>query len=281
MSIELPEARILAQQLDASLMGKTIKSYDLRDVERMMQIGFVNKNLSDFETLKDKMVKSAKSRGNTIRVQLTDSMNLLIAPEYGGVVTYLPEGGKSPKYHLKLEFTDGSILTTRITSMGVIKAVHDQELSENYMYKRDFIGGVSPDEPDFTWEWFKYTFGSENRQLKPLLVGKDAHIIGVSNATFQDVIYRAGIHPKRKATDLSEIQLKALYDAIKTVIDERLKKNGKHRFKDINGIQGAYIPAMGPNMKDQKCPRCGTAIQKIAHGGGSVYLCPSCQSESG
>ena len=82
MSIELPEARILAQQLDASLLGKIIKSYDLRDVERMMKIGFVNKDLSDFEALKDKMVKSAKSRGNTIRVQLTDSMNLLIAPAF-------------------------------------------------------------------------------------------------------------------------------------------------------------------------------------------------------
>ena len=279
MSIELPEARILAQQLDASLLGKTIKSYDLRDVERMMQVGFMNKDLSDFEALKNKMVKSAKSRGNTIRVQLTDSMNLLIAPEYGGVITYLPEGGKPPKYHLKLEFTDGSILTTRITSMGVIKAVHDQSLSENYMYKRDFISGVSPDEPDFTWEWFKDVIGSENRQLKPLLVGKDAYIIGVSNATFQDVIYRAGIHPKRKATELSEMQLKELYTAIKTVVDERLKKNGKHQFKDINGIQGAYIPAMGPNMKDQNCPNCGTAIQKISHGGGSVYLCPSCQPE--
>jgi len=279
MSIELPEARILAQQLDSTLVGKTIKSYDLRDIERMMRIGFVNKDLSEYEAINEKTVESAKSRGNTIRVKLSDSMNLLIAPEYGGVITYLPEGGKPPKYHLKLEFTDGSILTTRITSMGVIKAVHDQDLSENYMYKRDFIGGVSPDEPDFTWEWFKETIGSENRQLKPLLVGKEAHIIGMSNATFQDVIYLAGIHPKRKATDLSENQLKALYDAIKTVIDERIKNNGKHQFKDINGIQGAYIPAMGPNMKDQNCPRCGTAIQKIAHGGGSVYLCPLCQPE--
>jgi len=279
MSIELPEARILAQQLEVSLVGKTIKSYDLQDVERMMHIGFINKNLSDFEAIKDKTVESAKSRGNTIMVKLSDSMNLLIAPEYGGVITYLPDGGKPPKYHLKLEFKDGSILTTRITSMGVIKAVPNQDLSETYMYKRDFISGVSPDEPDFTWEWFKETFGSENRQLKPLLVGKDAFIIGLSNATFQDVIYRAGIHPKRKASDLLETQLKALYTAILTVIDERLEKNGKHQFKDINGVQGAYIPAMGPNMKNQDCPRCGTSIKKIAHGGGSVYLCPTCQPE--
>ena len=90
MSIELPEARILAQQLDASLKGKTIKSFDLQDVERMMKIGFINKDLSEFEAIKGKTIESAKSRGNTIRVKLSDAMNLLIAPEYGGVITFLP-----------------------------------------------------------------------------------------------------------------------------------------------------------------------------------------------
>ena len=279
MSIELPEARILAQQLDQAITGKTIKEYDLKDVERMIKIGFLNKDLSEFKPIKEKKVLSVTSRGNTIRVQLSDDMNILIGPEYGGVLTYLKTGGKVPKYHLKLVFNEGSILTTRITSMGLIYAVADNAITENYMYNRDFLGGVSPDEPDFKWEWFRETMGIENRQLKPLLVGKDAHIIGVSNATFQDVIYRAKIHPKRKASSLSENELRALYDAIKTVITERLEKQGKAKFTDIYGEKGGYIAAMGPNMKNQKCTRCGSAIEKLAHGGGSVYLCPVCQQE--
>ena len=279
MSIELPEARILAQQLDQAITGKTIKEYDLKDVERMIKIGFLNKDLSEFNPIKEKKVLSVTSRGNTIRVQLSDDMNILIGPEYGGVLTYLKTGDKVPKYHLKLVFDEGSILTTRITSGGLIYAVADNAITENYMYNRDFLGGVSPDEPDFKWEWFRETMGIENRQLKPLLVGKDAHIIGVSNATFQDVIYRAKIHPKRKASSLSEDELRALYDAIRTVITERLEKQGKAKFTDIYGEKGGYIAAMGPNMKNQKCTRCGSAIEKLAHGGGSVYLCPVCQQE--
>jgi formamidopyrimidine-DNA glycosylase len=279
MSIELPEARILAQQLDQTITGKTIKEYDLKDVERMIKIGFFNKDLSEFKPIKDKKVIGATSRGNTIRVQLSDEMNILIGPEYGGVLTYLEEGDKVPKFHLKLVFDDGSILTTRITSMGLVYAVPDNAITENYMYNRDFLGGVSPDEPGFNWEWFRETMGNENKQIKPLLVGKDAHIIGVSNATFQDVIYRAKIHPKRRASDLSEDELHALYKAIKTVVTERLEKNGKAEFTDIYGVQGGYEAAMGPNMKDQKCPSCGSEIEKLAHGGGSVYLCPNCQRE--
>lgn len=279
MSIELPEARILSNQLDTSLKGKTIRSFELQDVDRMMQIGFINKNLSDFDSISGKIVLGSVSRGNTIRVQLSESMNLLIAPEYGGVITYLSKGSKVPNYHLKLEFDDESFLTVRITSMGVIYAVHNQNLSQHYMYKRDFNRGVSPDEPSFSWEWFKDSIGSENKQLKPLLVGKDAYIIGVSNATFQDIIYRACIHPKRKASSLSEKELKELFEAIKIVINERLIKRGKTQFKDIFGVHGSYVAAMGPNMKELNCSRCGTAIQKLAHGGGHVYLCPNCQQE--
>jgi formamidopyrimidine-DNA glycosylase len=279
MSIELPEVKILAQQLNEVLVGKVIEAYCLRDVDRMIRIGFINKNLSDFESVNGKKIEEVVSGGNTIRIKLSGFMNILIAPEYGGIITYIPRDGKFSKYHLKLELTDGSLLTIRITSMGVINAVHDRELANSYMYKRDFIGGISPDESDYTWEWFRDTIGPENRQLKPLLVGKDAYIIGVSNATFQDVIYRAGIHPRRKASDLSERELKSLFKSIKTVIEERLKQGGKKQFKDIYGVQGAYIAVMGPNMKNQNCPKCGTPIEKLTHGGGHVYLCSSCQSE--
>ncbi|MBE0633410.1 hypothetical protein IH574_02470, partial [Candidatus Bathyarchaeota archaeon] len=98
MSIELPEARILAEQLEESLVGKVIEAYDLRDVERMMRIGFVNKDLSDFQPILGRSVESVVSRGNTIRVRLSDSMNLLLAPEYGGVITFV-DSGEAPKYH--------------------------------------------------------------------------------------------------------------------------------------------------------------------------------------
>ena len=279
MSIELPEARILADQLDGALKGKTVDSYDLKDVERMMRIGFINKDVFEFDILIGKTVENATSRGNVIRVRLTDATNLLLAPEYGGVITFLPDGGKVPKYHLRLDFTDGSKLTTRITSMGLIYAVKDENLADSYMFNRDFLNGVSPDEPAYTWDWFKETFGGLNRQPKPLLVGKDAHLIGISNATFQDVIYRAGVHPKRRVSDLSENELSGLYVNIKLVIDERLRLKGKHQFVDIHGERGSYVPAMGPNMKDRSCPKCGSLIQKLAHGGGHVYLCPTCQPE--
>jgi formamidopyrimidine-DNA glycosylase len=276
MSIELPEAHILAKQMKNALIGKKIKSYDLRDIERMIKIGFI-KDIADFNDLVDRTVLDVTARGNTIHVIFDEGINLLIGPEYGGLIRYLECGDKVPKYHLILDFTDGTKLTTRITSMGHIGAVKDEKLDQSYMYQRDFLEGVSPIDDEFTFERFYEFMHDKNKQIKPLLVGKEAFLVGLSNAAYQDIIYRAGIHPKRKASELSREELQALFEAIDAVIKERLSLEGKVQFTDIYGNSGRYIPVMGPNMKDQNCPKCGTPIEKLAHGGGHVYLCPRCQ----
>lgn len=279
MSIELPEAQILAGQMDGELKGKKIESYDLRDYERMQRIGFINKDLTTYQPLIDKTVESVTSSGNTIRVKLDEEMNLLIAPEYGGKVLYHGTGQKVPKYHIRVDFTDGTHLTTQLTSMGLIYAVADADLKTSYMYNRDFLGKPSPLSEEFTYEKFKKQIADQNRQLKPLLVGKEAVVVGLSNSAYQDIIYRAGLHPKRRATSLNEAELQALYDNMRHVLMERLRLGGKDQFTDLYGKQGGYTPAMGPNMKGLNCPKCGSPIQKLAHGGGHVHLCPTCQKE--
>ena len=279
MSIELPEARIFAEQMQEVLPGKRIDSIDSQDMERMLGMGIGKDHLFDFDGLVGRTVEAVTARGNTIRVMLSGGFNIVHGPEYGGRIRLVQPGEKVPKYHLKLLFSDGSVLSMRNTGMGIIYALKDEHLHESYLYKRDYLSSMSPTDPVFTWEKFKMLFGEEDRQLKPMLVGKEAFLSGISNATFQDVLFRAKIHPKTKASKLSEDQLKGVYYAIMHVIAQRLELGGKEKFTDLYGNPGRYIAAMGPNYKDRKCPNCGTPIQKLAHGGGHVYLCPSCQFE--
>ena len=136
---------------------------------------------------------------------------------------------------------------------------------------------LSPSDPEFTFERFSELIVTKNRMLKSVLVGKEAILVGLGNSAFQDIIYRARLFPKRKASDLSQDEQNALFEAIKQVVEERIRLNGKDQFIDLYGNQGSYIPAMGPNMQQQNCPECGTPIEKISHGGGHVYLCSTCQ----
>jgi formamidopyrimidine-DNA glycosylase len=279
MSIELPEAKILAEQMNAELRGKVIRSFNLQGYERLQRIGMLNRNLKDFDQLVHEEVESVVSRGNVILVKLNNGMNLVLGPEYGGEIFYHARGKTVPRnFHLKVDFADETVLTVRITSMGVIQAMKDNELECSYVYRRDFNPEVfSPTDEEFTFERFSKLLTENNTMLKSVLVGKDAIVVGLSNSAFQDILYRARLHPKRKASELSMNERRALYDAIGHVIRERIRLNGKDQFHDLYGNQGGYTPAMGPNMKQLPCPVCGTSIEKLSLGGGHVFLCPKCQ----
>jgi formamidopyrimidine-DNA glycosylase len=279
MSIELPEAHILANQMNKELRGKKIKSYRLQDYERLQKIGMLNKDTESFDQIIGGTVASTVSRGNTILVALDNDVDLILAPEYGGEIFYHASGESIPtKFHLKIDFTDGTALIVRLTSMGVINALKSNDLGSSYVFRRDFNKNIfSPLEEGLTLESFSKLMADNSTALKPVLVGKDAVLVGLSNSAFQDVIYRAKLHPKRKASELNKDERKALFNSITLVIQERIRLNGKDSFHDLYGVQGRYIPAMGPNMKQRACPRCGTSIEMLSLGGGQVYICPSCQ----
>ncbi|MFX1488847.1 MAG: DNA-formamidopyrimidine glycosylase family protein [Promethearchaeota archaeon] len=280
MSIELPEALILAKQMNKEIIGKKIKAYKLQDYERLQKIGFLNENLEDFNLLVDSTVKSITSRGNLIRIAFDNQNNLLIGPEYGGKVLFHKDDKDVPdKIHLKITFTDNTILTVRLTGMGVIKAIKNSDLNQSYLYQRDFSDVLSPVDDAFTFNSFSKLLGTLKRSIKSILVGKDAVLVGLSNSAFQDILYRAKLFPKVKGSELGQKQKKALFDSIKNVINERIRLGGKYQFVDLYGKKGGYIPAMGPNMKGKTCPDCDSDIEKFSVGGGQVYYCPQCQQE--
>ena len=279
MSIELPEAKILSEQMDKEIRGKRVTAYHLKDCERLQRIGFLNKDMKSFDQLVDGEVESVISRGNAIRVRLNNGVNLLLNPEYGGEIFFHKSETMIPKkFHLRVDFSDVTVLTVRLTSMGGIFAMKDSDLTRSYIFRRDFNPEVlSPMDEEFTFERFSKLLADNNRALKSVLVGKDAVVVGLSNSAFQDILYRARLHPKRKASELNIDERRALYDSIRHLLQERIRLKGKDQFLDLYGNQGGYTPAMGPNMKQHNCPVCGASIEKLSVGGGHVYFCPKCQ----
>lgn len=279
MSLELPEAKILAEQMNTKLRGKKIAAYELKNHERLQKIGFINKDETVFRGLVNSKIESVRSRGNVIHVKLDSAVNLILGPEYGGKILYLADKKNMPiKFHLRLDFGDHSGLVIVLTGMGAIQVFKDDELEQSYVYRRDFSDKTSPmDEKQFTLDNFSKQMTQKGVNIKQALVGKDAVVAGLSNSAFQDILFRAEIHPKRKASSLGRHEAEALYRAIKGLITERIRLGGKSEFVDLYGKHGRYEPLMGPNMKGRNCAVCGSQIEALSLGGGQVFFCPKCQ----
>ena len=207
MSVELPETQILAEQMTSTILEKKIKSYDIQDYDKLQRVGFMNKDLKDYDRLIGCKVKSISHRGNVIRIQMNKKMNLVLCPDYGAKILYHKSEDTLPKkHHFKAEFTDGTYLTIRQTGMGLIYSASDAEAKELYVVKRDFSDTPSPvGEHDFTFERFSELLNAKGQNIKAAMVGKTAVVVGLSNAAFQEIIYKARIHPKRNTSTLSDI----------------------------------------------------------------------------
>lgn len=279
VSIELPEAQIIAEQMIRTMLDKKVKSVELSNYQKLQKIGFINKNIKDFDKLIECKIKSVDYRGNVIHIQFNKKMNLVLCGDYGAQYRYIRKGEEIPKkIHFKMEFTDGTFFTIKQSGMGLIHAAEDAEVPNLYVYKRDFSDTPSPiGEHNFTPEKFSKLLTEKKQNIKAALVGKTAVVVGLSNSAFQEIIYKAGIHPKRNTGTLTDVEKDNLYDSMKEILNERICSGGKDQFEDLFGKPGRHVPVMGPNMKDKNCLQCGAAIEKIPHGGGQVYLCPRCQ----
>ncbi len=128
---------------------------------------------------------------------------LLLAGECGGRFLYHPPGAQLPeKYHLWLAFADGSSLTALTQMWGAYELYEAGQEAE-----RQYVKGMRPTpvEPEFTFDTFAALIASllagEKRSVKGLLT-QEQLIPGLGNALAQDIMFRAGLHPKHTISDL-------------------------------------------------------------------------------
>jgi formamidopyrimidine-DNA glycosylase len=274
---ELPEIHNLARQVNEELVGKTIRRGRLGNTPHK----FVWYNLShaDFERLVEgKTVAEAWAKGKWLFVSLEPGFVLLLG-EWGGKVLHHAPGSRVPgKFHLHLLFRDDSFLTATTQMWGAVELRKrgDEESGE---YVRNMR--ATPTDPDFTFDYFRALVdslaGGKKRSAKGLLT-QDQILPGLGNAIAQDILFRAGLHPKRPISDIGPHEVRLLYDTIVGTVEEVKEKGGRYDEYDLSNNRGGYVRIMDKAALRRPCPGCGGEVLKIQYLGGACYLCPTCQT---
>ncbi len=274
---ELPEVLNLVNQMNETLIGKTIAEGHLGNSPH--KFVWYNRAPAEFEALtQGKIVGTARAQGRWLSIPLQPGYVLLFG-ECGGRILYHPAGSPLPKkYHLHIKFEDGSFLTAFTQMWGAMElyeAGHEQERQ----YVKDMR--LTPVDAAFTFEYFSALIDSliegEKRSVKGLLT-QDQLIPGLGNASAQDILFRAKLHPKHSIDDLSKAQRRKLYNAILKTVRDIVAKGGRYDEYDLFDRPGKYVRLMDSHAVERPCPECGTRVQKIAYLGGACYFCSSCQT---
>ncbi len=273
---EIPEFVTLTAQINQTLTGKTIRQGSLGNSPH--KFVWYNRSHEEFAALtQGKTIGKASSRGRWMFVPVEPGYRLVFG-EFGGRLIFHPAGSPmEKKYHLWLEFEDGSFLTALTQMWGAMELFDAGQEQE-----RQYIKGMRPTpcDPEFTLEYFNHLIDEclqgEKRSVKGLLT-QDQIIPGLGNAIAQDIMFKAGLHPRRALAELNPVQRQALYIAIRNTLEDAIEKGGRYDEFDLFGKPGKYVRLMDSKSAGQPCPVCQTTIEKMQYLGGACYFCPGCQ----
>lgn len=271
--VELPETHVLVQQINQTIRGKKVKNAS------------ANGSPHAFATysgdpehypgmLKDLTALGAEIYGGNVKIKFEDTVLLLTTP-----IRFHEAGDKIPKKHqLYIEFYDSSSLTCTIQMWGGIFCFKEDD--QNGIPKQHTIKETpTPLDDEFNEIYFKSLL--EKEKLTSLsakaFLATEQRIVGIGNGVLQDILWTARIHPKRKMSTLSEIELNNLFRAVKDVMANMVRDGGRDTERDLYGNYGGYKTILSKNSVNRLCHVCGTPFQKEAYLGGSIYYCKGCQ----
>ena len=140
--------------------------------------------------------------------------------------------------------------------------------------------GVEPLSHRFTVQRLADLFQGTRAPVRNALLDQ-GRIAGIGNIYANEACFYAGIHPGRRAGDLSDGELKRLHDAVRDVLDRAIRSQGT-TFRDYRGIagdRGSFQNELAVyGRAGEPCPRCGAAIERLVMAGRSAFCCSGCQT---
>ncbi len=120
---------------------------------------------------------------------------------------------------------------------------------------------------------------ARDAQIKALLLNQNV-FGGIGNIYADESLWRARIHPARKASRVPLAQLKALHSAVQKILNAAIASRGSSisNYRDAAGQPGEFqLRHRAYDREGQPCFRCRTRLRRTIVAGRSSYWCPQCQ----
>jgi len=269
--LELPEVLTLAEQLNDKVVGKKVIKV-LPPTKEHKFCWF-----SGEPTAYDGLIKGSEviaAEGFGIFAEITFDNGYKLCLNDGINVRLIPYVDMPKDYQLLIELSDEIKLVFTVAMYGGIVLHDGYNDNEYYIKSRQ---AVSPFTPEFE-AYYRQVFANSKPKLSAkAFLAAEQRFPGIGNGSLQDILFAAGIHPKRKIVTLGDAEKDALLRSAITVLQDITKAGGRDTEKNLFGQKGGYPVKMCKNTVGEDCPKCGSQIVKETYMGGSVYYCPVCQ----
>ncbi|MEJ5241464.1 MAG: bifunctional DNA-formamidopyrimidine glycosylase/DNA-(apurinic or apyrimidinic site) lyase [Anaerolineales bacterium] len=265
---ELPEVETIARNLRADVCGRQVRAVSVlwpRTIAEPSPEAFVPR-------LTGQSILGVSRRAKYLIFSLSRDTLLIHLRMSGDLQWRAP--GEPPQKHDRLWlslYADGE---------ERVLAFHDpRKFGRVWLVEQAdrVLGDLGPEplEEAFTAQMLFERLQASHRQIKALLLDQ-RFLAGLGNIYSDEALHRAGIHPLRFASDLSEREATHLWQAIRDVLEEGIRRNGAsidwvYRGGEFQNYFQVYA------RQGEACYRCGQPIQRLRIAQRSSYFCAGCQ----
>jgi formamidopyrimidine-DNA glycosylase len=273
---ELPEVETVRKTLELLVIGKKIKEVS---VFWPKMIKHPDETIEFIQALQGQEILEMRRRGKFLIFYMNEVSlvsHLRMEGKYG---VYESSEPIEKHTHVIFHFTDGTEL--RYRDVRKFGTMHLFKKGEELLHRPLTGLGAEPFDKEFTVPYLQKKLNRTERIVKAALLDQSV-MVGLGNIYVDEALFRAGIHPDRKANSLAENEVIILHKCIIETLKEAVEMGGStiRSYVNSQGQMGMFQQNLYVySRKDEDCRICGTPIEKKVSAGRGTHYCPRCQKE--
>ena len=266
---ELPDIAVYIEALRSRILGATLES------TRITHPFLLRTFEPPLTTLNGRRVVELQRVGKRVAVGFEGDQWLVLHLMIAGRLHWFAAGARK---------TGRAALAYFVFDTGTLTLTEAGSKRRASLYVFGSRGELAQHDPggleilEAPYEEFRKRLLAENHTLKRSLT--DPHTFsGIGNAYSDEILHRARLSPIALTQKLDEPSLRALYEAIRTVLPEWIERLAASSGGDFPEGVTAFRPEMAVHGRFGKpCPVCGAPVQRIRYAENETNYCPGCQT---
>lgn len=267
---ELPEVETTCRGIRPHLEGCVIASVHVRERRLRWEVP------AEIDAIRGIRIHSVNRRAKYILVRTQSGTLIIHLGMSGSLRICQPETAHRPHDHIILSLDSGIELR-----------YHDPRRFGCWLWEEadpqahPLLANLGP-EPlgeQFNADYLAGKCHGRSAAIKQVIMNSQV-VVGVGNIYACEALFACGIHPRRRAGNISRARLSLLVEAIREVLDKSIRQGGTtlRDFLREDGQPGYFKQRLRVyDRENQPCRNCGTPIKRINLGQRSTFYCPECQ----
>ncbi len=266
---ELPEVETVRRGL-LGLVGKEILAVELNRPD--LRFPFPE----DMEIIAGRKIIDIDRRAKYLLIRLEGDLTWLVHLGMTGRFGRELEGKHD---HVVTDFVDGTRLVyTDPRRFGIMDLIHGDN-------EHKLLNHLGPEPLGTGWSGKRLhkSLRGRNISIKSALLDQKI-VVGIGNIYASEILFRAGVSPKRLAKNVSEKMSIRIYDEAQIVLLTAIEAGGSTlkdgQFKQIDGNLGYFPHEFAVyDREDEVCTsvECSNTIKRVVQSGRSTFYCSRCQ----